>query len=202
MADEALASGGKEVRHGLERFSTLAMIDQAWKEHLREMDELRQSVQNASLEQKDPLLVYKFEAVKLFRSFLADVNEQIISFLYRAELPEIEIERNVPQMPANLPQVPAPQGASAGKEVHSEVDSILNALRAQQAGAANEQMVMDEEAMEAARPKPQPIRAAQGPNRNDKVTVRYFATGEIKQTKYKAVEEDIRKGLCMVVDMA
>jgi preprotein translocase subunit SecA len=200
-ADAAIASGGKEVRHGLERFSTLAMIDQAWKEHLREMDELRQSVQNASLEQKDPLLVYKFEAVKLFRSFLSDVNEQIISFLYRAELPEIEVASTAPQ-PPTVQQIPAPQGASAGQEVHSEVDSILNALRAQAAGPQHEQEVLDEESLEAARPKAQPIRATNAPNRNDKVTVRYFATGEVKQTKYKSVEEDIRKGLCMVVDMA
>jgi preprotein translocase subunit SecA len=201
-ADEAAEHGPRAVRHGLERFSTLAMIDQAWKEHLREMDELRQSVQNASLEQKDPLLVYKFEAVKLFRSFLSDVNEQIISFLFRAELPELQIESNAPQMPARVPQIPAPQGATAGQEVHNELDGLLNALRAQAAGPQNETAVLDEESMEAARPKPQPIRAAAAPNRNDKVTVRYFATGEVKQVKFKAVEEDVKRGLCMVVDMA
>ena len=203
-AEETIATGGKQVRQGLERFSSLAMIDQAWKEHLREMDELRQSVQNAALEQKDPLLVYKFEAVKLFRSFLSDVNEQIISFLYRAELPPVEIQGAAPHMPPSVPQIPQPQGASAGQEVHNELDGLLNALRAQAAGEVHETEVLDEEAAEAARPRPmqQPVRSAQAPNRNDKVTVRYFATGEIKQTKYKAVEEDIRRGLCMVVDMA
>jgi preprotein translocase subunit SecA len=140
--------------------------------------------------------------VKLFRTFLADVNEQIISFLFRAELPNIELEKPVPRMPAALPRVPAPKGASEGQEVHNEMDSILNALRAQAAGSQNEAAVLEEETLEASRIKQQPIRAAQAPNRNDKVTVRYFATGGIKQVKYKQVEEDIRKGLCMVVDMA
>jgi preprotein translocase subunit SecA len=199
---EAKKNAGPVVRQGLEQFSSLAMIDQAWKEHLREMDELRQSVQNASLEQKDPLLVYKFEAVKLFRSFLADVNEQIITFLYRAELPELQTMVSPAPAAPRVPQVPMPQGASAGQEVHNEVDSILNALRAQQAGQANEQLVLDEESMEAARPKAQPVRVAQAPNRNDKVTVRYFATGQLKQAKFKQVEEDVKRGLCMVVDMA
>jgi len=198
---ELAEQGLRVVGHGLERFSTLSIIDQAWKEHLREMDELRQSVQNATLEQKDPLLVYKFEAVKLFRAFISTVNEQIVSFLFRAELPDITVDGGAPQRPS-VPQIPAPQGATAGKEVHNELDGLLNALRAQAAGPQNEAAVLEEESLEASRPKPQPIRAQIAPNRNDKVTVRYFATGEVKQTKYKAVEEDIKRGLCMVVDMA
>ena len=201
QVDDALNGGSRAVRHGLERFSTLAMIDQAWKEHLREMDELRQSVQNAALEQKDPLLVYKFEAVKLFRSFLADVNEQIITFLFRAEMPPLQLDAPMP-MPQQVQQIPAPQGASAGQEVHNELDGLLNALRTQAAGPTHETEVLDEEAADAMRPRPQPVRAAKEPNRNDKVTVRYFATGEIRQAKFKAVEEDIRRGLCMVVDVA
>ena len=206
QVDETLAQSGRNTRLSLERASTLAMIDQAWKEHLREMDELRQSVQNAHLEQKDPLLIYKFEAVKLFKGFLADVNEQIVTFLFRAEVPPIQEGPALPPQRQQAPrQIPQPQGASAGREVHNEMDSILNALRAQAAGPQQEAMVA-EEALEGAdpnpRPRPQPIRTAQAPNRNDKVTVRYMATGQIKQTKYKAVEEDIRRGLCMVVDMA
>ncbi|MFD2873708.1 preprotein translocase subunit SecA [Mucilaginibacter ximonensis] len=79
----AVETHGHEVVKSFEKNVTLALIDDAWKEHLREMDELKQSVQNAVYEQKDPLLVYKFEAFNLFRSMLANVNKDIVSFLFR-----------------------------------------------------------------------------------------------------------------------
>jgi preprotein translocase subunit SecA len=78
---------GRELLLGLEKGTILSMIDDAWKEHLREMDDLKQSVQNAVYEQKDPLLVYKFESFELFKRMVADVNKEIISFLMRADLP-------------------------------------------------------------------------------------------------------------------
>jgi preprotein translocase subunit SecA len=78
---------GRELLLGLEKNTILSMIDDAWKEHLREMDDLKQSVQNAVYEQKDPLLVYKFESFELFKRMVADVNKEIISFLMRADLP-------------------------------------------------------------------------------------------------------------------
>jgi preprotein translocase subunit SecA len=80
---KAVENNGMEVVKSFEKNVTLALIDDAWKEHLREMDELKQSVQNAVYEQKDPLLVYKFEAFNLFRSMLASVNKEIVSFLFR-----------------------------------------------------------------------------------------------------------------------
>jgi len=75
------------VFKSFEKTVTLAEIDDAWKEHLREMDELKQSVQNAVYEQKDPLLVYKFEAFELFRNMLAAVNKEMVSFLFRGGIP-------------------------------------------------------------------------------------------------------------------
>ena len=63
------------------------MIDDAWKEHLRELDDLKQSVQNAVYEQKDPLLIYKFESFNLFKQMLVRMNKEIISFLVKATLP-------------------------------------------------------------------------------------------------------------------
>jgi preprotein translocase subunit SecA len=80
---KAIENKGLEVFKSFEKNVTLAEIDDAWKEHLREMDELKQSVQNAVYEQKDPLLVYKFEAFELFRSMLAAVNKEMVSFLFR-----------------------------------------------------------------------------------------------------------------------
>jgi len=79
----AVANKGREVFKSFEKNVTLYLIDDAWKEHLREMDELKQSVQNAVYEQKDPLLVYKFEAFNLFRQMLASVNKDLVSFLFR-----------------------------------------------------------------------------------------------------------------------
>jgi preprotein translocase subunit SecA len=84
---KAVDNHGLEVFKSFEKNVTLALIDDAWKEHLREMDELKQSVQNAVYEQKDPLLVYKFEAFELFRQMLATVNKEVVSFLFRGGIP-------------------------------------------------------------------------------------------------------------------
>ena len=78
---------GMEVSLAIEKSITLGVIDDAWKEHLREMDELRQSVQSASYEQKDPLLIYKLESFDLFKTMLQKANKDIIGFLARANLP-------------------------------------------------------------------------------------------------------------------
>ena len=84
---KAVESKGAEVFKSFEKNVVLYLIDDAWKEHLREMDELKQSVQNAVYEQKDPLLVYKFEAFELFRGMLASVNKELVSFLFRGVIP-------------------------------------------------------------------------------------------------------------------
>ncbi len=76
-----------EVVLAIEKGITLGVIDDAWKDHLREMDELRQSVQSASYEQKDPLLIYKLESFDLFKTMLQKANKDIIGFLARANLP-------------------------------------------------------------------------------------------------------------------
>ena len=80
-------NGGREVQLSIEKNITLAIIDDMWKEHLRELDDLKTSVQNASYEQKDPLLIYKFESFNLFEKMLLEINRQIASFLSRASLP-------------------------------------------------------------------------------------------------------------------
>jgi preprotein translocase subunit SecA len=84
---KAYENGGREVQLNIEKNITLAIIDDMWKEHLRELDDLKTSVQNASYEQKDPLLIYKFESFNLFEKMLLDINRQIASFLSRASLP-------------------------------------------------------------------------------------------------------------------
>ena len=78
---------GRELTRALCKTITLATIDEYWKEHLREMDELRQSVQNATYEQKDPLLIYKFESFQLFKTMLEKVARDVLSFLMKAQIP-------------------------------------------------------------------------------------------------------------------
>jgi len=80
-------SQGKELNRALCKTITLATIDEYWKEHLREMDDLRQSVQNATYEQKDPLLIYKFESFQLFKTMLEKVARDVLSFLMKSHIP-------------------------------------------------------------------------------------------------------------------
>ena len=84
---KAIANNGREVTKAFEKTIILALIDDSWKEHLREMDELKQSVQNAVYEQKDPLIIYKMEAFNLFKGMLNVVNKEVVSFLYKGGIP-------------------------------------------------------------------------------------------------------------------
>ena len=84
---KAYESEGKEIARALSKSITLYQIDEKWKEHLRDMDDLKQSVQNATYEQKDPLLIYKFESFNLFRKMLEELNQDVLSFLLRAFIP-------------------------------------------------------------------------------------------------------------------
>lgn len=84
---DAVKSQGNSLIHDLEKSVTLALIDNAWKEHLRDMDELKDQTQAASFEQKDPLVVYKIQAYKLFELFLDKVNKEVTSFLFKGQIP-------------------------------------------------------------------------------------------------------------------
>ena len=97
---KAYETEGKEIARSLTKAITLYQIDEHWKEHLRDMDDLKQSVQNATYEQKDPLLIYKFESFNLFKNMLESLSKDILSFLFRAQIPLRE---------AAPAQTPAPQ---------------------------------------------------------------------------------------------
>ncbi len=84
---KAYESKAEDLVRSFEKVSILATIDDSWKEHLREMDDLKQSVQNASYEQKDPLLIYKFESFNLFKSMVEGVNKSVISSLMKGHIP-------------------------------------------------------------------------------------------------------------------
>ncbi len=83
---KSVESEGREIALAFEKGIVLANIDEEWKEHLRELDELKQSVQNASYEQKDPLLIYKFESFGLFKKMIQKINRDVISFLIKADI--------------------------------------------------------------------------------------------------------------------
>ncbi len=172
--------GSRELVTQLEKFATLALIDQAWKEHLRDMDDLKQSVQNAVYEQKDPLLIYKFEGFNMFKRFIAKINEENISFLLRADIPVQSAEevREVRQVRAPRPVL---------KEKKEEVTS---SLAPQQAEPEEEQQAE----------KLQPRHAQKTAGRNDRVSVQYMDGSIKKDVKYKTVEEDVLNNRCVILD--
>ena len=91
--EKAYKNQGKELVKSYQKQTVLATIDEAWKEQLREMDDLKQSVQNATYEQKDPLLIYKFESFNLFKIMVSKVNKQIVSTLAKGHIPVSEPEQ-------------------------------------------------------------------------------------------------------------
>jgi preprotein translocase subunit SecA len=110
---ESVEQEGDNIALAIEKSVTLAIIDDNWKEHLREMDELKQSVQNAVYEQKDPLLIYKFESFNLFKVFIDKVNKEIVSFLLKADLPtqsNVQEERRQAQtnLQTSRPEISTP----------------------------------------------------------------------------------------------
>ncbi len=116
---KAVDTQGREVFKTFEKTVVLSLIDDAWKEHLREMDELKQSVQNAVYEQKDPLIVYKMEAFSLFKQMLATVNKEIVSFLFKGGIPiqqseEVREARPQPKQDLSKLRVSKPELVGAG----------------------------------------------------------------------------------------
>lgn len=104
---KTVESEGKEIIRAFEKTAILATIDEAWKEHLREMDDLKQSVQNAVYEQKDPLLIYKFEASELFKTMQSIANREIVALLTKGFIPM--------QDPNEVKEAKAPQKTDLSK---------------------------------------------------------------------------------------
>lgn len=185
--ESTIENEGRDLIRAIEKNVTLAIIDQNWKEHLRDMDDLKQSVQNAVYEQKDPLLIYKFEAFQMFKRFLGKLNEDVISFLAKAELPT----QDPNQVKAAIPQVkkPVEPKIEASK---AEAGSSLNPGSNRQAAAA----------VANRNPAPQvvaPRKSDKVYGRNDKVTVQYKDGILKKDVKFKSVEEDLSMGKCVIL---
>jgi preprotein translocase subunit SecA len=122
--NKALKSNGNEIINSFERFVALAMIDDQWKEHLRELDDLKQAANNASYEQKDPLLIYKLESFNLFSTMIAKLNSEFISMLFRGHIHT--------QDSSNLEEAKAPKKSDTSKLKTSRVDDTAPSSAGQQ----------------------------------------------------------------------
>ena len=120
--EKAYNSDGREIAKTLSKNIILYQIDEHWKEHLREMDDLKQSVQNASYEQKDPVVVYKLESYNLFASMLETLNKDVLSFLFKAFVPL----RETPDQPQRA-QRPVQQSPDMSKMQAGRSDLATNA---------------------------------------------------------------------------
>jgi preprotein translocase subunit SecA len=176
---KAYDTHGAQLVADFEKNITLAIVDEAWKKHLRKMDELKQSVQLAVHEQKDPLLIYKLEAFNLFRSMLDGVNKEVISFLFKGDLPQ---QNNTIQ---EARQVRQKQNYTESKD---EIESSESANR--EAGQAASQRPQVTETIVRDMPKI---------NRNDTVTIKHVMSGKTESLKYKKAESMIASGEWVLV---
>ena len=174
--EKSYQTNGKQLVTDFEKNISLAIIDDAWKTHLRKMDELKQSVQLAVHEQKDPLLIYKFESFELFKKMIDQVNKDVISFLFKGE---------IPQETANTIQ----EAKTRGREkVQTTKDVIPNMdERAAQSRAAGNTQRAPQVAETIVREQPKI-------GRNDKVTIKNVMSGTSKTLKYKQALPLIQKG--------
>ena len=174
---EAYESEGKELVTDFEKNITLAIIDDTWKDHLRQMDELKQSVQNATYEQKDPLLIYKFESFELFNSMLDKVNKEVLSFLFKGELPSQDANQ-----------------VSLAKERKREKVQLSKADFQSPTEGTQTNQTQAQQAVETI------VRTERKIGRNEKVTVKNVMTGENKEMKYKQAIPLLQKGEWVLVD--
>ena len=181
--EKAYETQGKQLINDFEKNITLAIIDDAWKTHLRKMDELKQSVQLAVHEQKDPLLIYKFESFELFKAMIDEVNKDVISFLFKGELPQ-ETQNTIQEA----------RQTRKKENLKTQKDEIpnLDERSAQNRAAGNTQQ--NQEVVETiVRDKPKI-------GRNDRVTIKHVIKGENKTLKYKQAEPLIAKGEWVLVE--
>lgn len=182
--EKAYESEGKQLVQDFEKNITLAIIDDAWKTHLRKMDELKQSVQLAVHEQKDPLLIYKFEAFELFKEMIEKVNKEVLSFLFKGELPQ-----------ENQQQIQEAKTVQKKDNLTTQKEEIPNMdERAAQARAAGNTQPGQQQVTETI------VRERPKIGRNERVTIKNVMSGENKTLKYKQAIPLLDKGEWVLVD--
>ncbi|MFC4740895.1 preprotein translocase subunit SecA [Flavobacterium ponti] len=180
--EKAYNTQGKSLVSDFEKNITLAIVDEAWKKHLRKMDEMKTSVQLAVHEQKDPLLIYKFEAFKLFKKMIDDVNKEVISFLFKGDLPS--------QNPNEI------QEAKVIRQKENYTES-------KEATEINDSAEANKQAGQMASQRPQVtetiVRDTPKINRNDTVTIKHVMSGKTETLKFKKAESMIASGEWVLV---
>ena len=182
--ETAYLTKGKNLIEDFERNISLAIIDETWKNHLRKMDELKQSVQLAVHEQKDPLLIYKFEAFELFQGMIIRLNKELISFLLKGSIPSNEDN--------SIKEAKRPRKKDILK---TSKDDVLNTEE-----LAAKRRAVGSEAGQQARPTVETVvRNLPKIGRNDRVTIKNVKTGESKILKYKQAEPHISSGQWVLI---
>ncbi|WP_367768343.1 preprotein translocase subunit SecA [Flavobacterium sp. WC2421] len=176
---KAYETEGKQLVADFEKNITLSIVDEAWKKHLRKMDELKQSVQLAVHEQKDPLLIYKFEAFNLFNAMLNGINKEVISFLFKGDLPAQQNQ-----------QIQEAVEVRQKEDYKLSKDEIPNSEAANQEAGQTQQRQVTETI----------VRDMPKINRNDNVTIQNVANGQTQEMKYKKAESLIASGQWVIVN--
>ncbi len=191
---KSVETSGKSVVHVLEQSIVLALIDQYWKEHLREMDDLRQQVQFASLEQKDPLLIYKFEGFQLFKGFVNGLNEQTSGFLSKVFL-FVDNEEVLHDAQRQREQEERQRRAERQRMVAQKEGSEESVSTQTPANNRRQVPQLPRQNVEITKP----VAAVRTPGRNDKVSVQYADGTVKKEVKFKSVEEDWKNNRCVII---
>ena len=181
---DAYESDGKELINDFEKNISLAIIDDSWKTHLRKMDELKQAVQLAVHEQKDPLVIYKFEAKELFFSMIDQLNKDILTFLFKGSLPT-----NNPNEIMEDRQTRRREKYNTSKEEVLNSDELANRNRQVGSNVSSNQSVVETV-----------VREKRKIGRNERVRVKNIQSGETKELKFKQAEPLIQSGNWNIIE--
>ena len=171
---ESVSSKGESLIRDLEKSVVLSMIDESWKDHLRNMDDLRQNVQGAVYEQKDPLLIYKHESFGLFKEMLDDLNKNSISFLFNANLPKPDEQNSSQRVQRASEKKTSKINYTTSGPGSSDSNNSGNTSKGNRVG--------------------KPIQREKKYGRNDIVTITNITSGEQKNVKYKIAEPLLSQG--------
>ena len=181
---DAYESNGQELINDFEKNISLAIIDDTWKTHLRKMDELKQAVQLAVHEQKDPLVIYKNEAYDLFESMINQLDIDILSFLFKGGLPS-----NNPNEIREDRQARRKEKYNTSKEEVLNSDELANRNRQVGTNVSQKQNIIETV-----------VRENRKIGRNERVKIKNIQTGEVKEIKYKQAEPLISKGNWNIIE--
>ncbi|GFR86922.1 protein translocase subunit SecA [Elysia marginata] len=180
--EESYQSDGKKLLEEFEKNVCLAIVDEAWKTHLRKMDELKQSVQLSVHEQKDPLLIYKFEAFELFKVMLENINKDVVSFLFKSKLPS--------QNPGLIREAKNISNRKQKLDLSKEELPNMEEISARNRGPRQNRRMPEVETVVREKPKI---------GRNERVSIKNIQNGEVKSLKFKQAETLIDSGEWVVV---